>query len=238
MSDLGTLGGGFSNAVGINDPGSVVGTANNTEPDLIFGGQRNLAFLWQKGVMSDLGTLGGPDSVSNSVNDRTQVVGYAYNTTPDPSAPFSAPQFHPFLWQNGVMQDLRPFGSDPDAVAAGINNQGQIVGGSGNFFQPFQAVLWHNGTVTDLNTLIPATSGWQLLAANAINTQGQIVGYGINPAGHFRGFLLTPTTSGGPPGAGVAVSPSHSAARIASFPVRIQALVHWGKPNLGGQVAP
>ncbi len=238
MSDLGTLGGGYSFAYSINDQGQVVGTANNTAPDLIFGGQLNHAFLWQQGAMSDLGTLGGPDSAANAVNNLSQVAGLAYTNAPDPSAPFSAPEFHPFIWQAGVMHDLRPFGNNPDAVALGMNDHGQVVGGSGDFFQPFQAVLWQNGTVTDLNALIPANSGWQLLQGNAINSQGQIVGYGMSPAGHFHGFLLTPTTSGGPLSAGTVASSYQTTVRTASLPAHLRALLHWGKPSLGGHAVP
>ncbi|HEY3701676.1 MAG TPA: hypothetical protein VGL32_05420, partial [Acidimicrobiales bacterium] len=48
--------------------------------------------------------------------------------------------------------------------------------------------------MTDLNSLIPAGSGWVLDQARAINDAGQIVGWGtIN--GHEHAFLLTPTTT-------------------------------------------
>jgi probable HAF family extracellular repeat protein len=46
----------------------------------------------------------------------------------------------------------------------------------------------------DLNSLIPANSGWTLIEANAINTSGQIVGYG-NHNGFNHAFLLTPINS-------------------------------------------
>ena len=52
------------------------------------------------------------------------------------------------------------------------------------------AFLYSNGTMTDLNALIP--SGWTLEQANAINDAGQIVGYGYNPQGQQDAFLLTP----------------------------------------------
>jgi hypothetical protein len=43
----------------------------------------------------------------------------------------------------------------------------------------------------DLNSLIPANSGWELLEAVTINVAGQIVGVGmVNAAQHS--FLLTP----------------------------------------------
>ena len=44
----------------------------------------------------------------------------------------------------------------------------------------------------DLNSLIATNSGWTLQSANAINDNGQIVGYGINPSGQMDAFLLTP----------------------------------------------
>jgi probable HAF family extracellular repeat protein len=53
------------------------------------------------------------------------------------------------------------------------------------------AFIYTNGKMTDLNTLIPANSGWELDTASAINDNGWIVGQGsIN--GQYHGFLLTP----------------------------------------------
>jgi len=48
--------------------------------------------------------------------------------------------------------------------------------------------------VINLNALLPSGSGWNLYAAEAINDQGQIVGYGLingqeNPV---HAFLMTP----------------------------------------------
>jgi hypothetical protein len=45
----------------------------------------------------------------------------------------------------------------------------------------------------DLNTLLDAASaGWVLEGASAINNQGQIVGWGTNPAGRKESLILTP----------------------------------------------
>jgi probable HAF family extracellular repeat protein len=43
----------------------------------------------------------------------------------------------------------------------------------------------------DLNSLIPANSGWLLKQASAINDAGQIAGYGTIH-GETHAFLLTP----------------------------------------------
>jgi hypothetical protein len=45
--------------------------------------------------------------------------------------------------------------------------------------------------MTDLNALIPADSGWELIRAEAINARGEIVGWGKKGA-KIRAFLLTP----------------------------------------------
>jgi hypothetical protein len=57
-------------------------------------------------------------------------------------------------------------------------------------------LLWENGILTDLNTLIPADSPWFLQEAFSINERGQIVGHMFNsPIGETHGFLATPVES-------------------------------------------
>jgi probable HAF family extracellular repeat protein len=63
----------------------------------------------------------------------------------------------------------------------------------------FRAFLWENGSMVDLNTLIPPGSGLQLAAASEINDRGEIDGDGVPPgipSGNFpnqgHGFLLIP----------------------------------------------
>jgi hypothetical protein len=46
--------------------------------------------------------------------------------------------------------------------------------------------------MTDLNTLLPPSSGWTLLDAAGINKDGFIVGLGIDPEGRLRPYLLQP----------------------------------------------
>jgi probable HAF family extracellular repeat protein len=71
MTDLGTLGGSYSAAWGINNRGQVVGFSNNTASCCDIH-----AFLWEDGQMTDLGTLPGGDwSAASGINSRGQVAG-------------------------------------------------------------------------------------------------------------------------------------------------------------------
>jgi hypothetical protein len=70
-------------------------------------------------------------------------------------------------------------------------------------FNP-RAYLRQNGTMTDLNTLIPATSPLFLLLGCSINSSGQIVGVAVTSAGELHGYIATPSNlvSAGPPPTG------------------------------------
>src|SRR5580700_5382731 len=71
ITDLGTLGGSFSYANGINASGQVVGFST-TAGDASVG-----AFLYSGGVMTHLGTFGGLVSGATGINASGQVVGYS-----------------------------------------------------------------------------------------------------------------------------------------------------------------
>jgi probable HAF family extracellular repeat protein len=198
MQDLGTLNGGYSTALGINNNGSVVGESDNR------------AFLWQNGVMTNIA-----NSVSSAlaINDNGQVVGFLI-TNPLQGG-------RGFLWQNGDMQDLGTLGGSATS-AQSINNNGQAVGSSasghaflcdggmqdlGGNWSPLHindkgqivgtsgtshASIWSGGILKDLNELVdsstPLPTGVCLLSAYAINEGGQIVGRTNNS----HAFLLTP----------------------------------------------
>lgn len=181
-------------AFGINDNGQAVGVSglcsNTHVPPINPGSDAPHAVLWEKdGTAVYLGSLGGgPFTIPAAINDFG-VVGGASLSSKDGTV-------HPFLWtaQKG-MQDLGTF---PGAIVTGIpccgtvNNKGDAVGLTvdGTSFN-MRAVLFHDNTPLDLNTLIPADSGWYLQSASSINDAGQIVGWGsIN--GNTHAFLATP----------------------------------------------
>lgn len=177
--NIGSLDGQYSEAYGINDFSQVVGNSDAS------GWNSPRAFLWDSGLMQD---LGGFYSRAVKVNNAGQIVG---------NAKFAGWHAHAVLWEHGVMTDL---GIPTDVSftssrALGINNFGQIVGYSyhnGGAYS--RAFLWEQGEMFNLNELVSSASGWVLTEAHAINDAGQIVGYGINPAGEIHGFLLTPVS--------------------------------------------
>ena len=184
IGDLGPSGSG-STAICINDKGQSAGVSSGfaTNQGVV------RAVTWQNGVISDLGTLGGLHSTADGVNNQGAVVGWAELSDQSTVA---------FLWQNGVMRNL---GTLPKSAiqpgsgsqAAAVNGTGQVVGSSLNSSGQVRAVLWNNGKITDLNSVIPRTSGLILTRATGINDQGQIVvEQQTDPNGPTRSFLLTP----------------------------------------------
>lgn len=173
VTDLGALGGNQSAAWDINDAGQIVGMAS-------LAGDRDHAFLWQNGAMQDLGTLAGDYSEALAINNAGHVVGISS----------IAGGWHAFLW-DGAMHSLGALGG-MESRATDINDNEQVVGQSIIGDQRrYHAFLWENGQMKDLNDLIPAASGWELVRAEAINKRGQIVGWG-SISGQTHAFLLTP----------------------------------------------
>jgi probable HAF family extracellular repeat protein len=139
LTDLGALPGvNTSYPFAINEREVIVGISENGSVDPLTGSPETDAVLWKDGEIVNLGTLGGNQGVAFGVNDRSQVVGVASNTIADP---FSASigsgvglfpgttQVHPFLWEEGIMQDLGTLGG-PDSAASYVNERGQVAGQS------------------------------------------------------------------------------------------------------------
>jgi len=117
--DLGTLGGDFAWATGINDSGQVVGLSYTGN------GWVYRAFLWEEGEgMRDLGALPGfESSKAVAINNRGQVLGRVSSFGGDGTG---------FLWDrdNGMraLKDLLPAGSPwANAGAVDINDSGWIL---------------------------------------------------------------------------------------------------------------
>jgi probable HAF family extracellular repeat protein len=178
MTDLGTLGGVNSGANAVNATGQVTGVSAIVEGTT----SPVHAYVYRDGVITDLGTLAGfLNSNGFGINGCGQIVGWSYSGTISRAT----------LWQNGVPVDVGSLGGNFN-IARGINDLGQVVGASATPTGDSHAFLLRNGTMTDLNDLIPSDSGWLLHDARSITANGFIAGTGMNPDGQVHAFLLTP----------------------------------------------
>src|SRR5437867_3276152 len=157
----------------------------------------NLGFVWEQslGQMRGLPNFpGGNNGFATGANNLGQVVGWAENGVHDPTCCTGGPtchqvlQFRPAVWQLGPpdqIHDLPLIPGDTSGAATAINDNGQIVGISGICDQAVgrytakHAVLWENGTVTDIYPDAPAP-WWN--TPTAINQRGDVVGFSGDPA--------------------------------------------------------
>lgn len=179
-------------ALGINDQGQIVGGATADAEG------NPHAVLWESPIAAptDLGTFEGQErSVARAITEEGEVVGTSGN--------------HGFLWTEGAgMTNLTPPGFFRTR-ALDINDDGDVIGlacetqDSSSCFP----ILWQDengdgaveaGEMTDLNTLIDATSGWRLhyLRARAINNAGVILAKGVHDEIGGRWLLLEPSNDG------------------------------------------
>ena len=96
--------------------------------------------------------------------------------------------------------------------ALGINAKGDIVGLAGTAAGEEHAVLWRDGTLTDLGTL-----GGTFSQAYAVNAAGRVVGLATTRLGEERGFVWENgrmTNLGVPPGATRSVAVGINAAGV------------------------
>ena len=173
----------FTAGLDINDNGHIVG-----ESIFSYGPPfTSHGFLWTGSTMKDLGTLsGGVTSIASAINTAGVIAGQS-----DGSA--TAGHWHAVLWNTSQkIQDLGLLKGGTYSIAFGINDSSEVVGYANTSNNSPHAIIWtSSGGMQDLNSLIPAHSGWTLINANAINNVGQITGYG-SKNGHNHAFLLTP----------------------------------------------
>ena len=227
FTDLGTLGGTYSRALGINNCGQIVGESSVT------GASPTHPFIWRDsngnlisdpGEMKDLGTLGGTRGVAVDINASGLVVGTSTigseerafrwfdldgDGTPDP----------------GEMNDLGVLPNHSTHNALGVNDIGQIVGSAEDNNLVTSGFVWNASTGLQV---IPTLNGIAPSHGYAINNSSHIAGYSadinkafvfngttnlnlgtfggdrsiaydINASGHAVGFAFVDNSSGSPP---------------------------------------
>ena len=143
----------------------------------------NLGFVWQNSQMRALPNFpGGNNGFATGANNLGRVVGWAENGFHDPTcccSPSQATRFSSFSQPCGTLvsrSDPRTplIPGDTSGAATAINDNGQIVGISGICDQAVgrhtarHAVLWENGTVTDIYPDAPLRGG--IRRRQSINT--------------------------------------------------------------------
>src|SRR5437773_6516554 len=206
LTDLGTLGGPNSSVTWNvkNTQGIIVGISQTADPEPLGEawssaffystpnnvGYINLGFVWQNNQMRGLPNFpGGNNGFATGANNLGQAVGWAENGVHDPNCCCTQVlQCRPAVWTLGPpdqIHDLPLIAGDSSGAAAAINDNGQIVGISGICDQAVgrhtakHAVLWENGTVTDIFPNPPAP-WWN--TPTAINQRGDLVGFAGDPA--------------------------------------------------------
>jgi probable HAF family extracellular repeat protein len=183
MFDLGSFGGTYSSANGINARGQVVGYSKT---------RRSLdhAFLWvpkkpgaTKGHMYDLGTLpGAAGSVANAINSGGTVTGYNL----DADFFFA----HAFVWRpaiaNGTSGKMTSLVELPGATGSSgqaINARG-LIAGSVELTTGSHAFVYDTA-MHDLGTLAGGNNSY----AYSINSSGEIVGWSETVDFNAHAFL-------------------------------------------------
>lgn len=95
-----------------------------------------------------------------------------------------------FIYDAGVATKINDFGGiwcEPLA----INNLGQVIGTATDQQYQWHPFVYYNGTMTDLQLLIPQNPDWQLQNVLGINDRGQIIGTGLKN-GDKHAFILNP----------------------------------------------
>ena len=171
VTDLTAPGSVESEAYDINNSNQVTGTVTcYVEPEGYDGYYQDYPVLWNHGVPVFLNEQGF-EAACGLINNAGQVMGYQYS-----------PSLVTVLWTNGTM--VYTSGPEGNGFGYGLNDAGQIVGMS-----LFGAFLWQEGSMIDLNSVLPTGSPYYFEVGRDINKSGQIL---------VSGWYSTPEDAMGP----------------------------------------
>jgi probable HAF family extracellular repeat protein len=182
IADLGTLGGPYGRAQGINASGQICGQANTPNGEMH-------PFLWLPapayGLPAGMHDITGGSGSGNAfdINDHGEIVGV--------------------VGAGGPFISLAPF-DNASAYFYGINNSGIVVGEllqriyvdpPGIYLTHHSAFEWRDGVGHQLQDDLDPNAGWSLITAQSIDSRGVVVGDGTprsDPDGNAHAYVLTP----------------------------------------------
>jgi len=168
--DLGDLGlFEFSQAVGINDAGQVIGFAEVADARSVTGHVFH-GWFWENGTIRDLPPLGGDfDSQALAITELGEVLVVSYNRNETGRDRY-------YIWKNGKVDPIGRLNAEPGGLsgyATSMNDSRQIVGSIVHADGQERAFLWQNGQMIDLG-LAPGDDFFSF--ANRITNDGRIFG--------------------------------------------------------------
>jgi probable HAF family extracellular repeat protein len=175
VSTLETLGGSDCYVGGINDAGTIVGSAG-------VAGQAEAthAFVYRDGVMTDLGTYPGYDtSDAVGINNHGEIVGNSSNAIHNKV----------FVYKNGQYRHIPAPAGAVNIFAGGINEHGHVTGTLQLPTDHLHAFVYADGASVDLGTLGNLPNGES--AGIAINDRGQIAGWSSGIGFRSHAVLVT-----------------------------------------------
>jgi probable HAF family extracellular repeat protein len=172
LTDIGQLGGGYTQAYGINASGWITGVS--------YAGNQPRAFLFDRVSMTNIGSFSGTYSESNAINTSGTIAGWSG---------VSGGGAVPVTWTGGTMTSLGSLGGS-NGYAWGINDSGQATGNSylaGN--NAHRAFRYTNGVMTNLGTFGGTNS-----EGLDINNNGAVTGWAQNGNNTQTAFIATGNT--------------------------------------------
>jgi hypothetical protein len=199
----------FAEAFAVNEDGTAVGYSNYYDNSGNFKGVRAVRWDGLGAVAEELASLGTNStgttgSYAYDIDDDGWAVGYTDKYNPS----FTYLGTRAMRWhEDNTWEELGVLGTTTGghtlAKAFAMNNSGITVGvadrhNASGTSQGSRAVYWGlDGVAVDLNTLLPAGSGWLLIDARGISDTGWISGTGnFDPdgvggqAGYNRAFVM------------------------------------------------
>jgi hypothetical protein len=175
--------------IDLRDGEPVIGTAINSHDHVtgslpmppFFGQDR--AFYWD-GQLHDLGSFGGPRGQGLAINEHDQLVGFMWDAQIN---------YHAVYYDGGAVIDLGTATGNVGAVAAAINNRGDIAGYDHDGGLPAAGWVGRVGQLTPLQSLLVDGRCFFTMEVFDINDRGEILARASEcNVGSPRAFLFEP----------------------------------------------